>query len=42
MAFEAFRTALEDRLKTEGKLKIMADKMRGFGDLGKSGNPSSD
>jgi peptidyl-prolyl cis-trans isomerase D len=42
MAFEAFRTALEDRLKAEGKLKIMADKMRGFGDLGKSGNPSSD
>jgi peptidyl-prolyl cis-trans isomerase D len=42
MAFEAFRTALEDRLKAEGKLKIMPDKLRGYGDFGGSGNPSSD
>jgi peptidyl-prolyl cis-trans isomerase D len=33
MAFEAFRTALETRLKQEGKLQIMSDKMKGFGDL---------
>jgi peptidyl-prolyl cis-trans isomerase D len=33
MAFEAFRTALEARLKQEGKLQIMSDKMKGFGDL---------
>ena len=31
LAFEAFRTALEDRMKTEGKLKMYPDKMRGFG-----------
>lgn len=42
MAFEAFRTALEERLKAEGKLKIMPDKLGGFGDFGKSGAPSSD
>jgi hypothetical protein len=34
LAFESFRTALEDRLKKEGKLKIMQDKLKGFGDLG--------
>src|SRR5262249_48176317 len=34
LAFEAFRTALEDRLKKDGKLKIMQDKMKGFGSLG--------
>jgi hypothetical protein len=33
MAFEAFRTSLEARLKQEGKLHIMSDKMKGFGDL---------
>jgi peptidyl-prolyl cis-trans isomerase D len=33
MAFEAFRTSLETRLKQEGKLQIMSDKMKGFGDL---------
>src|SRR6266852_6083108 len=33
MAFEAFRTSLEARLKQEGKLQIMSDKMKGFGDL---------
>ena len=41
LAFDAFRTALEDRLKAEGKLKIMPDKLRGFGNLGKSGFPNS-
>jgi peptidyl-prolyl cis-trans isomerase D len=34
VAFDAFRTALEDRLKKEGKLKLMPEKMRGFGTLG--------
>jgi peptidyl-prolyl cis-trans isomerase D len=33
IAFEAFRTSLEARLKQEGKLQIMSDKMKGFGDL---------
>ena len=32
-AFDAFRAALEARLKQEGKLKIMFDKLKGFGDL---------
>jgi peptidyl-prolyl cis-trans isomerase D len=31
LAFDAFRTALEERLKAEGKLKLMPEKMRGFG-----------
>jgi len=34
LAFDAFRTALEARLKQEGKLKLMPEKLRGFGDLG--------
>jgi peptidyl-prolyl cis-trans isomerase D len=34
VAFEAFRTSLEERLKKEGKLKIYPEKMRGFGTLG--------
>ncbi len=34
MAFDAFRIALEDRLKQEGKLKLMPEKLRNFGDLG--------
>ena len=34
LAFEAFRTALEERLKQEGKLQLMQDKMRGFGEFG--------
>ncbi len=34
LAFEAFRTALEARLKQEGKLRIMPDKMKEFGSLG--------
>jgi peptidyl-prolyl cis-trans isomerase D len=33
VAFEAFKTTLEARLKQEGKVKIMADKMAGFGSL---------
>jgi len=38
MAFDAFRLALEDRLKQEGKLKLMPEKLRSFGDFG---NPNS-
>jgi peptidyl-prolyl cis-trans isomerase D len=34
IAFEAFRTALEDRLKKEGKLKLMPEKLRNFGQAG--------
>ena len=34
IAFEAFRTALEDRLKKEGKLKLMPEKLRNFGEAG--------
>jgi peptidyl-prolyl cis-trans isomerase D len=34
LAFEAFRTALEDRLKKEGKLRMMPDKLKSFGSLG--------
>ena len=34
MAFDAFRIALEDRLKQEGKLKLMPEKLRNFGDFG--------
>jgi peptidyl-prolyl cis-trans isomerase D len=34
LAFEAFRIALEDRLKQEGKLQTMPDKLRTVGDLG--------
>jgi peptidyl-prolyl cis-trans isomerase D len=33
LAFEAFRTALEARLKQEGKLRIMTEKLKGFGNL---------
>jgi peptidyl-prolyl cis-trans isomerase D len=33
MAYEAFRTALTDRLKQEGKLKIMPEKLKSFGSL---------
>src|SRR5579871_1173018 len=36
LAFQSFRTALEDRLKKEGKLSIYQDKMKTFGDLGGS------
>jgi peptidyl-prolyl cis-trans isomerase D len=31
LAFEAFRTALEERLKQEGKLKLMPEKLKSFG-----------
>ena len=34
MAFESFRSALDDRLKKEGKLKIMPEKLKTFGGLG--------
>jgi peptidyl-prolyl cis-trans isomerase D len=34
LAFESFRAALEDRLKKEGKLKIMPDKLKSFGNPG--------
>ena len=34
LAFEAFRTALEARLKQEGKVKIMPEKLKSFGALG--------
>ena len=34
IAFEAFQTALEDRLKKEGKLQMMPDKLKGFGNVG--------
>lgn len=34
LAFEAFQTALEDRLKKEGKLQLMPDKLRSLADLG--------
>jgi len=36
MAFDAFRIALEDRLKKDGKLKLMPEKLRSFGDFGNS------
>jgi peptidyl-prolyl cis-trans isomerase D len=38
LAFEAFRTSLDDRLKQEGKLKLYPEKMAVFGDLGKFKN----
>jgi len=34
LAFEAFRTSLDTRLKQEGKLKLMPEKLRSFGTLG--------
>jgi hypothetical protein len=34
LAFDAFKTALEARLKQEGKLKLMPERLRGFTDLG--------
>jgi len=36
LAWEAFRTALEERMKQDGKLKLMPDKLRGFGEFGGS------
>jgi peptidyl-prolyl cis-trans isomerase D len=34
LAFEAFRTALDNRLKQEGKLKLMPEKLKTFGTFG--------
>jgi peptidyl-prolyl cis-trans isomerase D len=34
LAYDAFRSALEERLKKEGKLQLMPDKMKNFGSLG--------
>jgi peptidyl-prolyl cis-trans isomerase D len=34
LAFEAFRTALEERLKKDGKLQLMPEKLKGFGNVG--------
>lgn len=34
LAFEAFRAALDGRLKQEGKLKLMPEKLKSFGSLG--------
>jgi peptidyl-prolyl cis-trans isomerase D len=34
LAFEAFQKALDNRLKEEGKLKLMPDKLKAFGSLG--------
>jgi hypothetical protein len=38
MAFDAFRLSLEERLKQEGKLQLMPDKLRSFGKFGSSPN----
>ena len=38
MAFEAFRSSLDDRLKQEGRLKLYPEKMAAFGDFGKGKN----
>ena len=34
LAFEAFRTALDTRLKQEGKVKLMPEKLKSFGTFG--------
>src|SRR5213595_3926695 len=34
LAFDAFRTALDSRLKQEGKLKLMPERLKSFGTLG--------
>ena len=34
LAFEAFRSSLDTRLKQEGKLKLMPEKLKSFGTLG--------
>jgi peptidyl-prolyl cis-trans isomerase D len=33
LAYEAFRSGLEERLKREGKVKLMPEKLKNFGDL---------
>jgi peptidyl-prolyl cis-trans isomerase D len=35
-AFDAFRIALEDRLKQEGKLRLMPERLRNYGNFGSS------
>jgi hypothetical protein len=34
LAFEAFQKALDNRLKEEGKLKLMPEKLKSFGSFG--------
>jgi len=34
LAYEAFRTSLDTRLKQEGKLKLMPERLKTFGSLG--------
>jgi peptidyl-prolyl cis-trans isomerase D len=34
LAFDAFKTALENRLKQDGKVKLMPEKLKSFGSLG--------
>ncbi len=34
LAFEAFQSALDTRLKQEGKLKLMPEKLKSFGTFG--------
>ncbi|HEX4545186.1 MAG TPA: peptidyl-prolyl cis-trans isomerase [Candidatus Acidoferrum sp.] len=34
LAFDAFRSSLENRLKQEGKLRLMPEKLKSFGSLG--------
>ena len=34
VAFDSFRTSLDDRLKKEGKLKMMPEKLKNFGSFG--------
>jgi peptidyl-prolyl cis-trans isomerase D len=34
LAFDAFRSSLENRLKQEGKLRLMPEKLKNFGSLG--------
>ncbi len=34
LAYKAFQLALNDRLKQEGKLKLMPDKLKSFGSFG--------
>jgi hypothetical protein len=38
LAFSAFQSSLNDRLKQEGKLKLYPEKMAAFGDFGNSKN----
>ena len=38
LAFSAFQTSLNDRLKQEGKLKLYPEKMAAFGDFGSAKN----